>query len=72
MTYSNSAHFSNKKLCKTLFILNYGSKVINLARFAYLQEFQKTVNRRLSSLLEQRCSKRYFFKKIFTFTYFKL
>jgi hypothetical protein len=39
MTYSNSTHFSEQLSYKILFILSYGSKDMNLSRFAYLQEF---------------------------------
>jgi hypothetical protein len=39
MVYSNSMHFSDKLSYKILFISSYGSKDMNLLRFAYLQEF---------------------------------
>jgi hypothetical protein len=42
MAYSDSTHFSDPKTYKILFIPSYGLKDINLAKFAYLQEFQKT------------------------------
>jgi hypothetical protein len=35
-------HFSDKLSYKILFISSYGLKYMSLARFAYLQEFQKT------------------------------
>jgi hypothetical protein len=39
MTYSDSSHFSEQFSYKILCILSYGSKDMNLPRFAYLQEF---------------------------------
>jgi hypothetical protein len=42
MEYLDSTHFSDKISYKILFISSYGSKDMNLPRFAYLQEFQKT------------------------------
>jgi hypothetical protein len=39
MAYSDSTHFSDKISYKILFISSYGSKDMNLPRFAYLQEF---------------------------------
>jgi hypothetical protein len=39
MTYLDSTHFSDKFSYKILCISIYGSKDMNLARFAYLQEF---------------------------------
>jgi hypothetical protein len=41
ITYSDSTHFSEQFSYKTLFISSYGSKDMNLPRFAYLQEFRK-------------------------------
>jgi hypothetical protein len=45
MAYSDSMHFSDKFSYKILFILSYGLKDINLARFKYLQEFSEEKNR---------------------------
>jgi hypothetical protein len=50
MAYSDSMHFSDKLSYKILFILSYGLKDMSLARFAYLQEYQKTEKKKLSGL----------------------
>jgi hypothetical protein len=42
MVYSGSIHFSDKLSYKILFVSSYGLKDINYARCKYLQEFQKT------------------------------
>jgi hypothetical protein len=42
MVYSDSMHLSDKFSYKILFISSYGLEDMNLARFAYLQEFWKT------------------------------
>jgi hypothetical protein len=39
MAYLDSTHFSDKFSYKILFISSYGSKDINFARFAHLQQF---------------------------------
>jgi hypothetical protein len=38
MLYSDSSHFSDKLSYKILFILSYGLKAMNLARFAQILE----------------------------------
>jgi hypothetical protein len=38
MTYSNSTHFSEQFSYKKLFILSYGLKDTNFARFKHLQQ----------------------------------
>jgi hypothetical protein len=42
MTYSDSTHFSDQLSYKIHFILSYGLKDMNYAKFKNLQEFQKT------------------------------
>jgi hypothetical protein len=46
MIYLDSTHFSDKFSYKILFISSYGLQDMNLARFAYLQEFWKTERER--------------------------
>jgi hypothetical protein len=41
MAYSNSMHFSDKPSYKILFILSYGLKDMNYARFKYLLELSE-------------------------------
>jgi hypothetical protein len=41
MAFSDSTHFSDKLLYKTLFISSYSLKDMIYARFAYLQEFSE-------------------------------
>jgi hypothetical protein len=45
MAYSNSTHFSDTNSYKILFISSYGSKDMNLTRFAYLQGFSENGGR---------------------------
>jgi hypothetical protein len=47
MEYLDSTHFSDKISYKILFISSYGSKDMNLPRFAYLQDFSEKKNRNL-------------------------
>jgi hypothetical protein len=42
MAYSDSTHFSDKLSYKILCVLSYRLKDTNFARYKYLQEFQKT------------------------------
>jgi hypothetical protein len=45
MSYSDSSHFSDKLSYKILFILSYGLKDMNFAKFKHLQNFQGKKNR---------------------------
>jgi hypothetical protein len=46
MVYSDSMHFSDKFSYKILFISSYGSKDMNLPRFAYCRNFRKQREKR--------------------------
>jgi hypothetical protein len=47
MAYSDSLHFSNKISYKILFILSYGLKDKNFARYTHLQQFSEKLKQDL-------------------------